>query len=159
MARDVRRPGRWDYGCRTPRRRGLVDGDRVIGGVSGDAHERTLDRGEQLGGGGRSITRRLRSACERGSRLTDSTPRWSFRQPRLPRPPCFAAAHSPAPTMGQTRAVEHEMEALAGRHRSQTAPQMLTAPGERRIVGNGEVEAHSPERYCQVNSPPSTMPG
>ena len=41
------------------------------------------------------------------------------------------------------------MEALAGRHRSQTAPQMLTAPGERRRVGNGEVEAHSPEPRVQ----------
>ena len=46
VARDVRRPGRWDDDRRTPRRRGLVDGDRVRGGVSGDAHERTLDRGE-----------------------------------------------------------------------------------------------------------------
>ena len=41
------------------------------------------------------------------------------------------------------------METLAGRHRSQTAPQMLTAPGERRIVGNGEVEAHYPEQRVQ----------
>ena len=38
------------------------------------------------------------------------------------------------------------MEALAGRDRSQTVPQMLTAPGERRIVGDGEVEAHYPEQ-------------
>ena len=34
-------------------------------------------------------------------------------------------------------------------HRSQTAPQMLTAPGERRIVGGGEVEAHHPEQGVQ----------
>ena len=33
---------------------------------------------------------------------------------------------------GQPRAVEHEMEARAGRDRPQTAPQILTAPGERR---------------------------
>ena len=46
----------------------------------------------------------------------------------------------------QARAVEHEMDALAGRDRSQTAPQMLTAPGERRIVGGGEIEAHHPEQ-------------
>ena len=38
------------------------------------------------------------------------------------------------------------MDALAGRDPSQTAPQMLTAPGERRIVGGGEVEAHHPEQ-------------
>ena len=41
------------------------------------------------------------------------------------------------------------MEALAWRHRSQTARQMLTAPGERRIVGNGEVETHYPEQRVQ----------
>ena len=44
---------------RTPRPGGLVDADRVIGGVSGDAHERALDRGEQIEGRGRIITRRL----------------------------------------------------------------------------------------------------
>ena len=38
------------------------------------------------------------------------------------------------------------METLAGRDRSQTAPQMLAAPGERRIVGDEEVEAHHPEQ-------------
>ena len=42
---------------RAPRR--FVDGDRVIGGVSGDAHERAIDCGEQIEGGGRIIPRRL----------------------------------------------------------------------------------------------------
>ena len=42
------------------------------------------------------------------------------------------------------------MEALAGRdRRSQTAPQMLTAPGKRCLVGGGEVEAHHPEQGVQ----------
>ena len=41
------------------------------------------------------------------------------------------------------------MDALAGRDRPQTASQMLTAPGERRIVGGGEVEAHHPEQGVQ----------
>ena len=42
------------------------------------------------------------------------------------------------------------MEALAGRdRRGQTTLQMLTAPGERRIVGNGEVETHYPEQRVQ----------
>ena len=44
------------------------------------------------------------------------------------------------PDDGQTRAVEHKMEAIVGRDQSQTAPQMLTAPGERRIVGGGKIE-------------------
>ena len=44
------------------------------------------------------------------------------------------------------------MEALVGRdRRSQTAPQMLTAPGERRIVGNGEVETHDPEQRVDAS--------
>ena len=59
MGRDVRRPGRWDDDRRTPRPGGLVDGDRVIGSVSGDAHERASDGGEQIEGGGRIITSRL----------------------------------------------------------------------------------------------------
>ena len=53
------------------------------------------------------------------------------------------------PDDGQPRAVEHEMEALAGRDQSQTARQMPTEPGERRIVGGGEVEAHHPEQGVQ----------
>ena len=53
------------------------------------------------------------------------------------------------PDDGQTCAVKHQMEALVGRDRSQTAPQMLTAPGERRIVGGFEVEAHHPEQGVQ----------
>ena len=36
-----------------------------------------------------------------------------------------------------------------GGDRPQTAPQMLTAPGERRIVGGGEIEAHHPEQGVQ----------
>ena len=58
MARDGRRPGRWDDDRRPPRQGGLVDGDRVRGGVSGGAHEGTLDRSEQIEGGGRILTRR-----------------------------------------------------------------------------------------------------
>ena len=41
------------------------------------------------------------------------------------------------------------MEALPGRDRSQTSLQMPTAPGERRRVGGGEVEAHHPEQCIQ----------
>ena len=42
------------------------------------------------------------------------------------------------------------MDALVGwDRRSQTALQMLTAPGKRRIVGSGEVEAHHPEQGVQ----------
>ena len=148
MARDGRRLGRWDDDRRTPRPGGLVDGDRVIGGVSGDAHEWALDRGEQIEGGGRIITRRL------GQRV--DTDHAGLIDAKVELPPAASAGAtvfrcSPLtlPDDGQTCAVEHEMEALAGRDRPQTAPQMLAAPGERRIVGGGEVEAHHPEQGVQ----------
>ena len=64
MARAGRRPGRWDDDRRTPRPCGLVDGDRVRGGVSGDAHERALDRGEPIEGNGRIIARLLRQRVD-----------------------------------------------------------------------------------------------
>ena len=62
-----------------------------------------------------------------------------------------SSQHGPltCPYDGQTRALEHEMEALAGPDQSQTARQMLTAPGERRIVVDGEAEAHHPELGVQ----------
>ena len=106
-------PCRWDDDCRTPRPRGFVDSDRVIGRISGDAHERAIDGVEQIEGCGRILT---------------------------------------CPDDGQTRAVEHEMEALAGRHRSQTTLQMLTAPGERRLVGGGEPR----RRVCHDRWPART---
>ena len=148
MPRDVRRPGRWDDDRRTPRPGRFVDGDRVIGGVSGDAHERALDCGEQIEGGGRIITRRF------GQRV--DTDHAGLIDAKVELPPATPAAATvfrgrplTGPDDGQPRAVEHEMEALVGRDRSQTAPQMLTAPGERRIVGGFEVEAHHPEQGVQ----------
>ena len=133
---------------RTPRPRRFVDGDRVIGGVSGDAHERALDCGEQIEGGGRIIIRCL------GQRVdTDHAGLINAKVEFLPATPAAATVFRGRPLAcsddGQTRAVEHEMEALAGRNRPQTAPQMLTAPGERRRVGGGEVEAHHPEQGVQ----------
>ena len=131
-----------------PRRRGLIDGDRVIGGVSGDVHERTLDRSEQIEGGGRILPRRL------GQRVDTDHAGLIDAKVELPSATSAAATvfcSGPLtfPNDGQTRAGEHEMKALAGRDRSQTAPQMLTAPGERRRVWGGEVEAHHPEQRAQ----------
>ena len=98
--------------------------------------------------GGRIITRRL------GQRV--DTDHVGLIDAKVELPPATPAAATvfhgrplTGPDDGQTRAVEHEMEALAGRDRPQTAPQMLTAPGERRIVGGGEVEAHHPEQGVQ----------
>ena len=148
VARDGRRLGRWDDDRRTPRPRRFVDADRVRGGVSGDAHERALDCGEQIEGGGRILTRRL------GQRV--GTDHAGLIDAKVELPPATPAAAtvfrgSPLtlPDDGQTCAVKHEMEALAGRDRSQTAPQMLTAPGERRIVGGGEINRIIPNRTCR----------
>ena len=98
--------------------------------------------------GGRIITRLL------GQRVDKDHPR--LIDAKVERPPAASAADTVCrgrpltlPDDGQPRAVEHEMEALAGRDRSQTAPQMLTAPGERRRVGGGEVEAHHPKQGVQ----------
>ena len=52
-----------------------------------------------------------------------SPPRGRGRQPRWPRLPGIAAGPRTGPDERQTRAVEHEREARAGRDRSQTAPQ------------------------------------
>ena len=117
-------------------------------GVSGDAHERALDCGEQIEGGGRIITRCL------GQRV--DTDHAGLIDTKMELPPATPAAATvfrgrplTFPDEGQPRAVEHEMEALAGRDQSQMTLQMLTAPGERRIVGGGEVEAHHPEQGVQ----------
>ena len=84
----------------------------------------------EIEGSGRIIPRRL------GQRVdTDHT---GLIDAKVEFPPATSAAATvfrggplTFPNDGQTRAVEHEMEALAGRDQSQTAPQMLTAPGER----------------------------
>ena len=148
MPRDVRRPGRWDDDRRPPRPRRFVDGDRVIGGVSGDAHERALDRSEQIEGSGRIIARLF------GQRVnTDPAGLIDAKVEFPPATPAAATVFRGSPLTlpddGQTCAVKHQMDALVGRDRSQTAPQMLTAPGECRIVGGGEVEAHHPEQGVQ----------
>ena len=89
-----------------------------------------------------------RSACGRGSRLPDRR-QGGASASHVCRGTVCRGRPLTCPDDGQTRAVKHEMDALAGRDRSQTACQMLTAPGERRIVGSGEVEAHHPEQGVQ----------
>ena len=90
---------------RAPRR--VVDGDRVIGGVSGDAHERAIDRGDQIEAGGRILTRR------RGQRV--DTDHAGLIDAKVELPPATSAATTvfrsgplTCPNDGQPRAVEHE---------------------------------------------------
>ena len=59
----------------------------------------------------------------------------------------FRGSPLACPDDGQTRAVEHEMEALAGRDQPQTAPQMLTAPGE-----------HGHRQVSMATTPGSAVP-
>ena len=92
-----------------------------------------IDGGEQIECGGRILPRRLGQCVnEDHAGLIDA---------KVEFPPATSAAATvfrggplTFPNDGQTRAVEHEMEALAGRDQSQTAPQMLTAPRERRMA-------------------------
>ena len=85
---------------------------------------------------GRPIKRTLRDR---------STPRCSFFQPRLPRPPCFAAAHSPSPTIESP--VLSTMRCKAGTcgGATQREVEMLATPGERGVIGRGQVETQHPE--------------
>ena len=76
----------------------IVEGDGVVRRVRGDADEVAVDSLDQIDAGRRVIDPASVSAW---ARITPAalTPRWSFLQPRLPCPPCFAAAHSPSPTI------------------------------------------------------------
>ena len=115
---------------------------------SGDAHERALDRSEQIDGSSRIITRLLGQCVD-----TDHAGLIDAKVEFPPATPAAATVFRGSPLTlpddGQTCAVKHEMDALVGRDRPQTARQMLTAPGKRRIVGGGEVKAHHPEQCVQ----------
>ena len=53
-----------------------VDGDRVIGGVSSDAHERALDCGEQIEGGGRILPCPSRIRCQAATGSWTKSRQW-----------------------------------------------------------------------------------
>ena len=73
------------------------------------------------------------------------TPRWSFFQPRWPRPPCFAAAHSPSPTIERpVLSTMSWMGSLAGTWCSSTVE--MPAPARQRgVVGRFEIDVHYKE--------------
>ena len=78
-----------------------------------------------------------------------STLRWSFFQPRWPRPPCFAAAHSPSPTI--ERPVLSTMRwigPVAGTRCSSTSRCRLRAR-KRGVVGRCETDVHQEEDRLQ----------
>ena len=59
-----------------------------------------------------------------------STPRCRVFQPHLPRPPCFAAAHSPSPTIERPVLVDNEMQAGTRGGATKREVEMPAAPGE-----------------------------
>ena len=160
VARYVRRPGWWNDDRRTPSPCGLADGDRVVGVVSDDAHEMAIDRSEQIEGAGCIITRRLglgQRVDKNHACLIDA---------KVELPPTTSAVATvfrgrslTCPDDGQTRAVEHEMEARAGWDQSQTAPQMLTAPGERRVGRRSDRGASSRTLRAGTLRPDATGDG
>ena len=134
----------------------------ATGGARGRNRSRSPVMGPDVGL--RGARRRPHGGHRSGwTRITPdrSPPRWRVRQPRWPRPPGIAAAHAPAPTRVQTRAVEHEREALAGRDRSQTAPQqpkkrlrsLCLAPANRPLSARCEA-SHRP-LISQNRGPPT----
>ena len=86
----------------------FVNGDRVRGGVSGDAHEMAIDRVEQIEGGGRIITRRLGQRVDTDhAGLIDA--KVEFSPATSAAATVFRGGPLTFPNDGQTRAVEHEM--------------------------------------------------
>ena len=74
--------------------------------------------------------------------LERSTPTGSFLQPRWPRPPCFAAAHAPSPTLESPGLATTRGRGPFGGRRRQPTSRALTPPRARGVVGRVEVDVH-----------------
>ena len=77
-----------------------------------------------------------------------STPKWSFFQPRVPRPPCFTAAHSPWPTIESPVLSTMRWSGSLGRTRWNLI-EVLTTPREGRVVGSFEIDIHQGQHRPQ----------
>ena len=114
MARHVRRPDRWHHDRRAPRPCGLVDGDCVVGRVRRDTGDLAGDRFDQRHASRRVIDMRV------GQNLGhDHTRPVDAQMELLPATPAagpvFRGRPLAFPNDGQTRAVEDQMDAFAGR--------------------------------------------
>ena len=148
MPRHVRRPDRGYHDRRLACAGRLVDRDRLVGRVSGDTREVAIDRVDQIEGGGRIINRGL------GQRMGEDHARpIDAEMELLPATPAASPVCRGGPLAfaddGEARAVEYEMDAATRRDRSKTALQMLTAPGDGRMVGREEVRVHHHEQRVQ----------
>ena len=74
-----------------------------------------------------------------------STPRCSFFQPRLPRPPCFTAAHSPSPTIERPVLSTMRCRPTPAGPRRSVRSRCWPRPGERGVIGRGQSETQHPE--------------
>ena len=112
-----------------------ADGDRVIGGVSGDAHERALDCGEQIEGGGRIITHRL------GQRV--DTDHAGLIDAKMELPPATPAALLHESSLGNQTPVpaEHRVRRDDACHLTQDPPaEFLASHRESPALGVGQTK-------------------
>ena len=98
VSRHVGRTRRRNHDRGATRTGGLAEADRIVGGIRRHAAKSPAAASISVMPVVASST--FPSVRAWATITPDrSTPRCSFFQPRLPRPPCFAAAHSPSPTI------------------------------------------------------------
>ena len=98
VSRHVGRTRRRNHDGRATRTGGLVKADRIVGGIR--RHPSRAPSTAAISVMPVVASSTLASVRTRATITPDrSTPRCRVFQPRLPRPPCFTAAHSPSPTI------------------------------------------------------------
>ena len=145
VSRHVGRPRRRNHDGRATRTGGLVKADRLGGGIRRHPYEGAVGRLDQRESPVVASST-LASVRARATITPDrSTPRCRVFQPRLPRPPSFAAAHSPSPTIESPVLSTMRWQAGTGGGATKREVEMLATPGERGVIGRGQVETQHPE--------------
>ena len=140
--------GRWHHNLRATRTRGIVEGDRVVGGVRRDARHVAVDRRDQIDARRRVIERRL--GQDFGDDHTRSVDR---NMELLPATRAASAVFRGGPfafaDYRESRAVDDEVHGFAPWDSTKGELEVLAAPRERRMIGRGQIEAHQPEERRQ----------
>ena len=140
--------GRWHHNLRATRTRGIVEGDRVVGGVRRDARHVAVDRRDQIDARRRVIERRL--GQDFGDDHTRSVDR---NMELLPATRAASAVFRGGPfafaDYRESRAVDDEVHGFAPWDSTKGELEVLAAPRERRLIGRGKIEAHQPEERRQ----------
>ena len=140
--------GRWHHDGRAARTSDIVEGDRVIGRVPRDAGDAAVDGCDQSDGSRRVIDRRIRQGVSDND--TGSINTQMKLLPASPTvPSVFRGSPFPFAQNRQPRAIDNQMHAFAGRDSIKPEVELLTTPGERRVIGRGELEAHHLEERLQ----------